>query len=617
MAHFPQGLPFVVEGFVGGAALPCALTSPMDWVSAAPNSGTTAAGDATAVEVTFDSTGLSMGTYQGYLCVNSNDAVTPQISIPVSLTVTSSPVLINLNLSEVTSTQDAGTTTNQDLEIGNPGGGTLNWDIDEVDGFLRPVASADVVESVETISFAPQAGFGLTGSGLSASAGLTALPAAQRVPNQTITHSTSQTVVTGSISCNAGGLHADNSYWRAFDLPAFGINGAFAISSVDVGVETANGASGSQPVVLRLYAAPSGTAFPAAFPGSFNLIATENVNVANQTLSLLNIPVAAVVPANSVLVMELFTPSGQATNNSFFVGSNAGGQSAPSYISAASCGITAPTDLAGIGFGNMHIVMNVTGEETVAQTCDTAVDIPWLTLTPTSGSAGAGITNTVNVALDSTGLPAGVYTGTLCVNSNASNAPLVEVPVAMTVTVPTGSSIDMAMTVGTDSSVCAATDEITVASGTEVTYCYTVTNTGAITLTQHDLADTELGTVLNGFAYSLAPGASAFITATTTLTATTVSTATWTAYNPGPTNTATASDSATVNMAAGNATVTYCRNAVNIAIPDDTPAGVSDVQTVTESGTIVDVNFFVNATHTWNGDVIFTPDPQCDSCDNV
>ncbi|MDA0246194.1 MAG: S8 family serine peptidase, partial [Chloroflexi bacterium] len=414
--------------------------------------------------------------------------------VNVNFFVLAPPPAIAVDPTSLESTQASGTTSNHELDISNIGGGTLNWDIDEEDGFLRPLASADVVESVETVSFVPQAGFGLTGSGLSASAGLTALPAAQRVPNQTITHSTSQTVTAGSISCNSGGLHADNSYWRAFDLPSFGINGAFAISSVDVGVETANGASGSQPVVLRLYAAPSGTAFPAAFPGSFNLIATENVNVANQTLSLLNIPVAAVVPANSVLVMELFTPNGQATNNSFFVGSNAGGQSAPSYIASAPCGITAPTDLAGIGFGNMHIVMNVTGEETVVQTCDSPADIPWLTLNPTSGSAGAGITNIVNVSLDSTGLPAGVYTGTLCVNSNASNAPLVEVPVAMTVTVPTGSSIDMVMTVGTDSAVCAATDDITVASGTEVTYCYEVTNTGAITLTQHDLADTELGT---------------------------------------------------------------------------------------------------------------------------
>ncbi|MDA0244965.1 MAG: hypothetical protein OT477_16230, partial [Chloroflexi bacterium] len=140
----------------------------------------------------------------------------------------------------------------------------------------------------------------------------------------------------------------------------------------------------------------------------------------------------------------------------------------------------------------------------------------------------------------------------------------------------------------------------------EVTYCYEVTNTGAITLTQHDLADTELGTVLNAFPYNLAPGASAFITATTTLTATTVSTATWTAYNAGPTNTATASDSATVNMAAGNATVTYCRNAVNLPIPDNNPAGVSDSLIVAESGTIVDVNVSVLANHTWVGDLIVT-----------
>ena len=39
----------------------------------------------------------------------------------------------------------------------------------------------------------------------------------------TITHSTSQSIVPGSVSCNAGGLHTDNSYWRAFNLSSFGI----------------------------------------------------------------------------------------------------------------------------------------------------------------------------------------------------------------------------------------------------------------------------------------------------------------------------------------------------------------------------------------------------------
>jgi hypothetical protein len=97
--------------------------------------------------------------------------------------------------------------------------------------------------------------------------------------------------------------------------------------------------------------------------------------------------------------------------------------------------------------------------------------------------------------------------------------------------VATNASITLAKTVGTDPNVCAATDEITVSVGTDVTYCYEVTNDGDVALNLHDLDDSELGTLLDGFPYTLVPGASAFITNTTTIMADTTNTATWTAYN--------------------------------------------------------------------------------------
>lgn len=114
---------------------------------------------------------------------------------------------------------------------------------------------------------------------------------------------------------------------------------------------------------------------------------------------------------------------------------------------------------------------------------------------------------------------------------------------------PDLASISLNKTVGTDPEVCATTDNLNLPfGGGEVTYCYTVLNTGDTTVTLHTLVDTELGTILNSFPYSLIPGASAFITQAATITQTTVNTATWTAFNPGPTNTAVATDTATVNV---------------------------------------------------------------------
>jgi stress-induced morphogen len=107
-------------------------------------------------------------------------------------------------------------------------------------------------------------------------------------------------------------------------------------------------------------------------------------------------------------------------------------------------------------------------------------------------------------------------------------------------------TIAFTKTVGTDSAICASTDEITVGPNTAVTYCYEVTNTGPTALSRHDLVDSALGTILNGFSYALEPQASAFLTQTVLITETTVNTATWTAYNPGPVDVATDTDSATV-----------------------------------------------------------------------
>ncbi len=94
-------------------------------------------------------------------------------------------------------------------------------------------------------------------------------------------------------------------------------------------------------------------------------------------------------------------------------------------------------------------------------------------------------------------------------------------------------SIVITKTVGTNPGVCATTTEITVTAGTTVYYCYTVQNTGNITLTTHDLTDSALGVILSNFVYTLSPGASVFVTASAMLTSTTVNTAEWEAYAEG------------------------------------------------------------------------------------
>jgi hypothetical protein len=70
---------------------------------------------------------------------------------------------------------------------------------------------------------------------------------------------------------------------------------------------------------------------------------------------------------------------------------------------------------------------------TLYSVCDAIHDIPWVSVSPESGSTEAGESSPVDVAFDSIGLDLGVYTGTLCVSSNDPATPLVIVPLTMTV----------------------------------------------------------------------------------------------------------------------------------------------------------------------------------------
>lgn len=180
-----------------------------------------------------------------------------------------------------------------------------------------------------------------------------------------------------SVSCNAGGIHTDNSYFRAYSLASY--PAGFDVCSVTVGIETA--ASGlktnqpaggpGQPLTVRLYSNVGG-AFPA---GTRTQVGSATVTVADQAETLLSVPVTGNLPAGSELIVEAFTPDGTAGGNSFFIGSNNLGQSGPSFLLAPDCGVTAPTTTAAIGFPNVQIVLNAVGTP-VATTAPVAASGP-------------------------------------------------------------------------------------------------------------------------------------------------------------------------------------------------------------------------------------------------
>lgn len=172
-----------------------------------------------------------------------------------------------------------------------------------------------------------------------------------------LTQSVDQATITAfnSVSCNDGIGHTDNSYFRVYDLPALGYTNDFFVHSVDVAIEEASSGSGTQTIDVNIYSFTGALVFASLT----NLVASETVTVADQSGTIINVPIVGTIPAGTKLAVEVFTPNGQIDGNLFFIGSNPNGQTGTSYLAAADCGIPEPTSVATIGFPGMHIMLDV------------------------------------------------------------------------------------------------------------------------------------------------------------------------------------------------------------------------------------------------------------------
>ncbi len=177
----------------------------------------------------------------------------------------------------------------------------------------------------------------------------------------TLSHSSSSAIATeNSVSCNLGGpdfFHAENSYYRVYDLSAMGVSGSFSVQSVIVGIETSAALGATQPATVKIH-----TLTGPLTVAALNQIGTASTQIANATATTITVPVTATAPAGSTLVVELLTPNGQATSNSFFIGSNTAAETGPSYIRAPDCGINDPVVADTVAAGAvMHIILDVVG----------------------------------------------------------------------------------------------------------------------------------------------------------------------------------------------------------------------------------------------------------------
>ena len=163
-----------------------------------------------------------------------------------------------------------------------------------------------------------------------------------------------------TVSCNAAGVTAENSYYRAFRLADHGVTTAFTASRIDVGIETATaGIGASQTIQVKLYTV-AGT-FPAGVMTQIAGQIATVTNTATGTVLPVTLSPPGVAAAGSTLVAEVFIPDGDAAGNSIFIGSNTAAETGPSYLRAPDCGSTQPAALTSLGFPAVHVVLTVTG----------------------------------------------------------------------------------------------------------------------------------------------------------------------------------------------------------------------------------------------------------------
>jgi hypothetical protein len=151
-----------------------------------------------------------------------------------------------------------------------------------------------------------------------------------------------------------------SSFVRRFKLAAqHGLSGNQNVSSVEVGIQEATAASGSQPGTIQLFAIP--TAAPLTTANMGPALATVPIVIANQTLTLLSTPISAMVDADASDLVVSFTAvtGGTGPGTVLFPGANGLGQIGPSFISSVGCGAPDPTDITVFGFGNVHWVQTV------------------------------------------------------------------------------------------------------------------------------------------------------------------------------------------------------------------------------------------------------------------
>ncbi|MCG8574841.1 MAG: T9SS type A sorting domain-containing protein [Flavobacteriales bacterium] len=169
-----------------------------------------------------------------------------------------------------------------------------------------------------------------------------------------LTHSSSDNIWSGnSITCNTGGIIADNYFMRRFYLDSFNILDTAYVLSMEFSIETATG--GPYKVRNRVYTLSGEFIYT-----NLSLVVGDTTDIwpdsTSYTMETFFDPGYYLLPGDTA-VAEIYAPSDPSV--SFFLASNALTETDTSFLIAPACGINQPTTVDDIDFPGTHWVMHV------------------------------------------------------------------------------------------------------------------------------------------------------------------------------------------------------------------------------------------------------------------
>jgi hypothetical protein len=463
----------------------CALPA---WASADPASGTVAVGESGQVVVGIDTSGMPGGTYEATLCLTSDDPDRPLAEVPVALTVVEIPV-VDVSRDEIEVAVPANRTVTETLDVTNTGYGVLDWTFDDPDAgpseerveLLRKgvLLTATSTSPRQALAFDPVDGT-LLDADFIPSTGPSGTPqSVLAMPDESgflVSNQVSNVIRKFDLDGNDLGVFAPRggpdvsilqnmrgmtwspegtlvvtvaSGGNANSLVEFDQEGSYLGTYVAPGLDGLDGPWSAlfRDEDLLVSANGSSTIHSFSVDGTtanapFSTAASWPVQLAETDEGTVLSAVWTTRTGSLPTGVHEFSGDGELLWSGAVPGANGYGGVQP--LENGNLLITTGQGVYEIGrdgavereWAGPRTRMIHEARMPDLRACQTPDEIPWLSISPSSGSQARQDTATVEVTLDPTGLVEGSYTARLCLSSNDDARPYVPVDVTMTVEKP-------------------------------------------------------------------------------------------------------------------------------------------------------------------------------------